>query len=56
MPASMFAFEGLMIEPPVSDPTLAAYKLAAVPAPELDPPVESTGRPNVSARGSSRGS
>ena len=57
MPASMLLFDGLMIEPPVSEPTLAAQKLAAVPAPELDPPVCSTGRPSiVSGRGSMRGS
>ena len=57
MPTSMLAFEGLMIDPPVSEPTLAAQKLAAVPAPELDPPVASTGRPSkVSSRGSIRGS
>ena len=41
---------------PVSEPTLAAQKLAAVPEPELEPPVERTGRPKVSGRGSGRGS
>ena len=55
--ASMFWFAGLRIEPEVSVPTLAAQRLAAVPAPELDPPVLSAGRPSaVSVRGSRRGS
>ncbi len=44
IPASMLAFEGDRIEPDVSVPTLPAQKLAAVPMPELDPPVLSTGR------------
>jgi len=53
----MFEFDGLMIDPPVSLPTFAAQKLAAVPMPELDPPVCSAGRPsNVASRGSGRGS
>ena len=39
MPASMFWFAGLRIEPDVSVPTLAAQKLTAVPTPELEPPV-----------------
>ena len=53
----MFAFAGLRIEPDVSVPTLAAQKLAAVPVPELEPPVDSTGRPSKPAgRGSRRGS
>ncbi len=57
MPASMFWFDGLRIDPEVSVPTLAAQKLAVVPAPELDPPVFSAGRPsNVASRGSLRGS
>ena len=57
MPTSMLAFEGLMTEPPVSVPTLAAQRLAAVPIPELDPPVCSAGRPsNVASRGSGLGS
>ncbi|MEZ5285031.1 MAG: hypothetical protein R2712_09530 [Vicinamibacterales bacterium] len=47
----MFWLDGLMIDPPVSDPTLAAQKLAAVPAPELERPVESTGHASESARG-----
>ncbi len=35
----------------------AAQKLAVVPAPELDPPVLSTGRPSsLPGRGSRRGS
>src|SRR5687768_3365859 len=56
-PASMFAFDGLRIEPEVSVPTLPAQKLIAVPIPELDPPVPSTGRPSaVAGRGSVRGS
>ena len=50
MPTSMFWFDGLRIEPDVSVPTLAAQKLAAVPMPELDPPVASTGRPSTVAR------
>ena len=57
MPTSMLAFDGLMIDPPVSEPTLPAQKFAAVPMPELDPPVCSTGRPSPgSGRGSGRGS
>ncbi len=57
MPTSMLAFDGLRIEPDVSVPTLAAQKLAAVPIPELDPPVPITGRPSAFAsRGSRRGS
>ncbi len=57
MPTSMLAFDGLITEPPVSVPTFAAHRLAAVPMPELDPPVCSTGRPsNVASRGSGRGS
>ena len=53
----MLAFDGLMTEPPVSLPTFAAQKLAAVPMPELEPPVWSAGRPsNVASRGSGRGS
>ncbi len=46
IPTSMFWFEGERIEPEVSVPTLAAQKLAAVPAPELEPPVFSAGRPS----------
>ena len=57
IPASMFWFDGLNTDPEVSVPTLAAQKLAAVPTPELDPPVASAGRPsNVASRGSRRGS
>ena len=53
----MFALEGLMIDPPVSVPTFAAQKLAAVPIPELEPPVVSAGRPSLRpSRGSRRGS
>jgi hypothetical protein len=53
----MFWFAGLRMEPLVSVPTLAAQKLAAVPTPELDPPVARAGRPsNVPSRGSRRGS
>jgi hypothetical protein len=56
-PTSMFAFDGLITEPPVSVPTLAAHRLAAVPMPELEPPVCSAGRPSkLSGRGSGRGS
>ena len=56
MPTSMFWFAGLRIEPDVSVPTFAAQKLAAVPMPELDPPVASAGRPSEAGRGSRRGS
>ena len=50
-------FDGLKTDPEVSVPTLAAQKLAAVPAPELEPPVFSAARPsNVASRGSFRGS
>jgi hypothetical protein len=35
----MFWFAGLRMEPDVSLPTLAAQKFAAVPMPELEPPV-----------------
>ena len=56
MPTSMFWFDGLRIDPDVSVPTFAAHKLAAVPMPELDPPVASTGRPSLVRRGSGRGS
>ena len=57
IPTSMLAFDGLITEPPVSVPTFAAQKLAAVPTPELDPPVLSAGRPSkVAGRGSRRGS
>src|SRR3954464_1183938 len=57
MPASMLWFAGLRIDPGVSVPTFAAQKFAAVPAPELDPPVFSAARPsNVASRGSLRGS
>jgi hypothetical protein len=57
MPTSMFAFDGLITDPPVSLPTLAVQKLAAVPIPELEPPVCIAGRPsNVAGRGSGRGS
>ena len=57
MPASMFWFDGLRTDPEVSVPTLAAQKFAAVPMPELDPPVPAAGRPSpVASRGSRRGS
>ncbi len=57
MPTSMFWFAGLRIDPEVSVPTFAAQKLAAVPMPELEPPVASAGRPSaVASRGSRRGS
>jgi hypothetical protein len=49
MPASMFWFDGLRIEPEVSVPTFAAQKLTAVPMPELEPPVLRTGRPSEPA-------
>ena len=49
MPASIVWFEGVRIEPDVSVPTFAAQKLTAVPTPELDPPVASTGRPSAVA-------
>jgi hypothetical protein len=55
--ASMFALAGLRIDPEVSVPTFAAQKLAAVPIPELEPPVARAGRPsNLPSRGSRRGS
>src|SRR5690349_2823806 len=56
MPTSIVRLAGLRIEPEVSVPTFAAQKLAAVPIPELDPPVGSTGRPSEAGRGSGRGS
>jgi hypothetical protein len=57
MPTRKFCCEGLRIEPLVSVPTFAAQKLTLVPAPELEPPVPSTGRPSKKAsRGSRRGS
>jgi hypothetical protein len=43
----MVWFDGLRIDPDVSVPTLAAHKLAAVPAPELEPPGSRTGRPSI---------
>ena len=43
IPTSMLWFEGERIEPEVSVPTLAAQKLAAVPAPELEPVWERAG-------------
>ena len=46
MPTSIVAFDGLITEPPVSDPTFAAQRFAAVPTPELEPPVCSAGRPS----------
>jgi hypothetical protein len=46
MAASMVRLAGNRIEPAVSVPTLAAQKLAAVPVPELEPPVLSAGRPS----------
>jgi hypothetical protein len=53
----MFWFEGLRIDPLVSVPMFAAQKFAAVPTPELDPPVARAGRPSkVDSRGSRRGS
>ena len=42
----MFWFDGLRTDPEVSVPTLAAQKFAAVPMPELDPPVPAAGRPS----------
>ena len=55
--ASRLAFAGLRIDPEVSVPTFATQKLAAVPVPELEPPVASAGRPSkVGSRGSRRGS
>src|SRR5262245_19556643 len=56
IPASMFWLDGLRIEPDVSVPTFAAHRLAAVPMPELEPPVASTGLPSELGRGSRRGS
>ena len=54
MPTSMFWLAGLRIEPDVSVPTLAAQKLAAVPMPELEPPVRQH-RPAVGRRAAGRG-
>ena len=55
--ASMFWLAGLRIDPDVSVPTLPAQKFAAVPIPELEPPVSSAARPSkVASRGSFRGS
>ena len=57
MPTIMFWLDGLSTEPDVSVPTFAAQKLAAVPMPELDPPVFIDGRPSLKpGRGSGRGS
>src|SRR5258705_10849724 len=57
IPASMFWFDGLRMDPDVSVPTLAAQKLAAVPMPELEPPVASATRPSLlPSRGSRRAS
>ena len=57
MPTSIVSIAGLTTEPAVSVPTLAAQKFAAVPAPELEPPVLITGRPSLLlSRGSGRGS
>ena len=57
IPTSMVWFAGLSTEPEVSVPTFAAQKLAAVPMPELDPPVPITARPSLKpGRGSGRGS
>ena len=50
IPTSMFWFAGLRMDPEVSVPTLAAQKFAAVPMPELEPPVPSAGRPSPVAR------
>ena len=41
----MFWFAGERIEPDVSVPTFPAQKLAAVPIPELEPPVWQRGPP-----------
>src|SRR5205809_99986 len=57
MPTSIVSDEGLTTEPAVSVPTFAAHRSAAVPAPELDPPVLNAGRPSpADSRGSGRGS
>ena len=57
IPTSIVSAAGLTTDPAVSVPTFAAQKFAAVPAPELDPPVLSAGRPSlVASRGSGRGS
>ena len=56
-PTSIVSIAGFTTDPAVSVPTLAAQKLAAVPAPELEPPVLITGRPSLLfSRGSGRGS
>ena len=48
MPTAMLALAGLRIDPDVSVPTATATRFAAtaMPDPELDPPVVSTGRPS----------
>ncbi len=57
IPTIIVWFEGERIDPDVSVPTFAAQKLAAVPAPELDPPGVNAGLPSlVPSRGSGRGS
>jgi hypothetical protein len=57
MPTSIVSCAGLTIEPEVSEPAFAAQRFAAVPAPELEPPVLRTGRPSLfESRGSGRGS
>lgn len=61
MPTSMFWPEGLRIDPDVSvpTPTVARFALTAIPGPELEPPVASTGRPSLNGAfvlGSMRGS
>lgn len=50
-------FVGIWIDPEVSVPILAVQRLAAVPMPELEPPVSSTARPSLKPpRRSGRGS
>ena len=48
MPTSMFALEGLRIDPEVSVPTPTVARLAptAIPGPELEPPGVTAGRPS----------
>src|SRR5262249_26746636 len=53
MPTSMFWPEGLRIDPDVSvpTPTVARFADTAIPGPELEPPVGSTGRPSFDTGG-----
>src|SRR6266852_3917611 len=61
IPTRLFWPDGLRIDPEVSVPTpiVARFAPTAMPGPELDPPVASTGRPSLNGAvvlGSRRGS